>query len=450
MSSPVAELTRRVADRNPFDYDPAELREVQLEALRERLAERRGQIRVLDQRARDAGIESIEDFADLVPLLFAHTTYKSYPEAFVEKGRWDRMNLWLDTLATRKTEGVDLAGVRDVDDWLDRLHAAGHFVFGTSGTTGKCSFLDQTEGDRSFTHRSLVLSSRWSTGVEPARDRPVFWLGPVKGFLRFGDWYEAVSGAFGRPGACYYLSDERLRAAEVNRMGAMRRAIAEGRAAPEEIATFEREAVARQQRMDEALLRLVDRIVEHRAEPMILFGMWSQHYAIAEAARARGVRDGEFHPETAIFIGGGLKGVNLPDDYREQVRQFYGVDPSRIRSGYGMSEMSTGFPRCRADRYHCPPWIALLVLDKTGETLLDARRGPVEGRMAFFDFSIEGRWGGLISGDRIAADFSPCPCGARGPSVYEEIVRYTDLPEGDEKLTCAGTIEGYVRGALRD
>jgi hypothetical protein len=30
-----------------------------------------------------------------VPLLFAHTVYKSYPPSFVEKGRWDRLLQWL-------------------------------------------------------------------------------------------------------------------------------------------------------------------------------------------------------------------------------------------------------------------------------------------------------------------------------------------------------------------
>ena len=39
-----------------------------------------------------------------------------------------------------------------------------------------------------------------------------------------------------------------------------------------------------------------------------------------------------------------------------------------------------------------------------------------------------------------------CACGHEGPTVGTEIVRYSDLPGGD-KITCAGTIDAYVRGA---
>jgi hypothetical protein len=37
--------------------------------------------------------------------------------------------------------------------------------------------------------------------------------------------------------------------------------------------------------------------------------------------------------------------------------------------------------------------------------------GEVEGRAAFFDLSLDGRWGGVISGDKISIDFSPAHAG---------------------------------------
>ncbi|WP_045875718.1 hypothetical protein [Pseudofrankia sp. DC12] len=36
---------------------------------------------MLAQRAKAEGVEEIRSAADLVPLLFPHTTYKSYPES---------------------------------------------------------------------------------------------------------------------------------------------------------------------------------------------------------------------------------------------------------------------------------------------------------------------------------------------------------------------------------
>ena len=71
--------------------------------------------------------------------------------------------------------------------------------------------------------------------------------------------------------------------------------------------------------------------------------------------------------------------------------------------------------------------------------------GEIEGRAAFFDLSLDGRWGGIITGDKISLDFDPCACGAKSPSIRDNIVRYADL-EGDDKIGCAGTVDAYVRG----
>ncbi len=86
-----------------------------------------------------------------------------------------------------------------------------------------------------------------------------------------------------------------------------------------------------------------------------------------------------------------------------------------------------------------------LVLDEPGEKLLNTEQGVVEGRFAFLDVSLEGRWGGLISGDRVFVDFSPCDCGRPGPTVLPDIRRYGDLG-GEDKITCAATLDSYVRG----
>ena len=102
-------------------------------------------------------------------------------------------------------------------------------------------------------------------------------------------------------------------------------------------------------------------------------------------------------------------------------------------------------PRCSHGRYHLPPWLVCLPLNRAGDELLPIDRGEVEGRAAFFDLSLSGRWGGVISGDRIEVDFGPCTCGAQTPSIRDNIGRYADI-EGDDKIGCAGTIDAYVRG----
>ena len=58
-----------------------------------------------------------------------------------------------------------------------------------------------------------------------------------------------------------------------------------------------------------------------------------------------------------------------------------------------------------------------------------------------------GHSGVIVTGDRVVMDFSPSPQGRAGPSVLE-ISRYSELEGGDDKLTCAGTIDAFVRGAI--
>ena len=102
--------------------------------------------------------------------------------------------------------------------------------------------------------------------------------------------------------------------------------------------------------------------------------------------------------------------------------------------------------RQKGGRYHLPPWLVALPLNKEGDALVDGfDNGPVEARAAFFDLSMDGRWGGVISGDRIEIDLSPCACGSASPSISDNIARYADL-EGDDKIGCAGTVDAYVRG----
>ena len=87
-------------------------------------------------------------------------------------------------------------------------------------------------------------------------------------------------------------------------------------------------------------------------------------------------------------------------------------------------------------------------LDDFTKKLLNpaAGNGLVEGRMALFDLLTDSRWGGLISGDKVTLDFTTAD-GFAGPLV-RSVARYQDLEEGEDKLTCAGTIDSYVRGAV--
>ena len=433
-----------------YDQPAADIAALQLRAAQELFDERRTQIPLVARRAEEAGITGIETLADIVPLLFAHTVYKSYPPSFVEQGRWDRMLQWLNTLSVADVSGVDTAGVKDVDDWIARLWDAGHMVLATSGSSGKCSFLNHTRGDSALKKRHFRHSVGWPF-VKANADRTVFWLGPIKGPNSAVEAANFNAENFGRPGQTHALTDAPLRIADVSRMAAMRKKMADGSATPQEIGAFEAEALRKASEGRAALNRLVDAILDHRHEPMLLSGMWAQYMVLIARARERGIGDAEFHPQTVVNAGGGVKGVALPPDYKEQVARFVGPV---IRPGaYGMTELAQVMPRCEAGRYHRAPGLIWLILDRDGERLLseaDGEDGVVEGRFGFLDLLYEGRWGGLITGDKVTVDFKPrCPCGRHGPTLFDTISRFAAIGE-DDHIGCAGTVDAYIRGAINE
>ncbi|MFP3748102.1 hypothetical protein SB816_34110, partial [Achromobacter sp. SIMBA_011] len=66
-------------------------------------------------------------------------------------------------------------------------------------------------------------------------NRALFWLGPIKGYNSAIESAQIGRVNWGRPGAMFALTEEPLLISEVSRAAAMRKAIAEGTALPEEI-----------------------------------------------------------------------------------------------------------------------------------------------------------------------------------------------------------------------
>jgi hypothetical protein len=330
-----------------FDQEPGALLAAQLRVANELFQQRRRQIPLLERRAEEAGIDEIRRLDDLVPLLFAHTVYKSYPPTFVEQGRWDRMLQWLNTLSVPDVTGVNVEGVNTVDDWIERLWEAGHMVLATSGSSGKCSFLNHTQGDREYKRRHFKYGTSWPYAIADG-SRTVFWLGPIKGPNSAIEAGQFLFQNWSKPGERYALTEEPLRISEVSRMAAMRKKMAEGTAGPQEIADFEAEARAKGVQGAEAMLKIADIILDRRHEPIMVSGLWAQHMVLIQRAQERGIPDGDFHPECIIQAGGGVKGVVLPDDYQNQVDRFYG--PVIRPATYGMTELASSMPRCEAGR----------------------------------------------------------------------------------------------------
>jgi hypothetical protein len=443
--SAVEQLKSLAKAQDRFARSAAEVLPLQLAAVDELLQDRIGRIRLLRNRAEEGGITKVRELTDVVPLLFAHTAYKSYPESWLTERKWDRLGKWLETVSSHKIADVDINGVRDIDDWIGRLQAAGHFVSCSSGTTGKSAMLNGSAADMEWSRGDSVGSFSWGSGVAPAQDRKMFGLAPVASVPRNLVIRDALMKAYGLPDATPFIYPvPPITIGQITGMVALRKSMADGTAKPGDIAAYEATSAARQKAIDEAIGVSAEALVKARGDKLFLSGLWASLFKVAEAVRALGYSGKDFREDNTIYIGGGLKRAVLPPNYREYVFETFNLSPSRVFQMYGMQELNTGMPRCRAGRYHVAPWLMLLMLDQAGEKLMP-QSGEVEGRAAFFDLSLDGRWGGVISGDKISVNYDGCACGNRSPSVRDDITRYADLPGGD-KISCSGTIDAYVRG----
>src|ERR1700761_5706758 len=161
LTSVADQLVNLVDDKDPFAIPYAEILPRQLEAINERFQERVGRIKLLQNRAETGGVKEVRQMPDIVPLLFAHTAYKSYPEGWLMEKKWDRLGRWLDTVSTNRVKPMDTSKIPGLDDWLLKLEDHGHYVSCSSGTTGKCAMMNATQSDLNFAGKALLEAIIW-------------------------------------------------------------------------------------------------------------------------------------------------------------------------------------------------------------------------------------------------------------------------------------------------
>lgn len=445
LSSEADRLVGLADSDNPFDYDYAEVLPRQLAAVDARFKDHVEKIKLLENRAESGKVSAVAETADIVPLLFAHTAYKSYPETWLMEQKWDRLGRWLDTVSTNRVKAFDTADIGGLDDWLLRLEEQGHYVSCSSGTTGKCAMMNATSGDLEFAGRSLLQGLIWA-GLKPNRDRRMISIGQVASTPRNRASGRPMAEAFNASDVQPFVPDvPPITIGGIVEMVVLRKKIADGTAKPTEVSYYESQALERERAIEASVEQAAEAIIESRHMDLHIMGMPAPLYRVAERVRSKGYSGKDFQ-KNSTFTSGGLKREQLPSNWRDIIFETLNFAPERVVQSYGMQELNTNSFRCTAGRYHVPPWLMLLLLDESGESLIEPpKSGEAEGRAAFFDLSMEGRWGGVISGDKIRATWEPCSCGNRSPSVADDIQRYADLANGD-KIACSGTIDAYVRG----
>jgi hypothetical protein len=109
---------------------------------------------------------------DLVPLLYNHTVFKSYPMSLLEKNRFDLLTRWFDRLTPIDLSHFDAAKCEGIDDWMTLKETEAPLkIFHTSGTTGKLSFIPRTPLEYDLWMQTLLKNMWYPFGAEP-RDTP--------------------------------------------------------------------------------------------------------------------------------------------------------------------------------------------------------------------------------------------------------------------------------------
>jgi hypothetical protein len=434
-----------------------ELEALQLAALQLRFGELRDQIPTLTAMADEQGVEAIEELDDVVPLLFQHSVYKSYPVSLLLNSRFAELTRWLSRLTTHDLSALDVSACRSVDEWLDVLDVETELrVAHSSGTTGTMSFLPRSahEWDRMFEGaRCGMFQFSDPSGAGGSHEGEYFDL--IWPLYRHG---RSAIMRMPEMGMKHLLgSEERLHVLRPGRMSSdtmlvaarLRAAAARGEsdqldvspALRERRAEFERE----QHEMATSMPRFINEVAHELAGQRIwLLGTWNVLYELARAALDNGL-ERVFAADSLVTTGGGAKGQAVPDDWEDAIRRFTGV--AEVQHTYVMSEITALNKLCEQGRYHFEPWIVPFVLDPHDGSPLP-REGQHTGRGAVFDLVAATYWGGFISGDELALSFNECACGRTTPHAARRIERYSDKQGGNDKITCVAAEDAH-RAALQ-
>jgi hypothetical protein len=429
-----------------------EVEAFQLRAAQRRFEELLPRLPALRDQASRYEVTRIGTLDDIVPLLFSHAVYKSYPMAILENRRFDLLTRWLQRSTTADISSVDVSACKGIDEWMDTLERATDVqVYHTSGTSGKLSFLARTKLERDLWNIAYIKR------FEPFGTEPGVVLGGKAGerlpvvypSVRYGRYMAQRQLQFfsetvtPTPEECYTLSNGTLSADLIALAGRVRIAQAKGEVSRMKLAESERIALQRyieeQERRPQEMARFFDAMIEKlQGRRVLLFSQTSYLVQAARAGLKRGLRNA-LGPGSIVQCGGGGKGVVLPDDWESLIREFTGVE--QIHQGYGMTELTGSMALCPHNHYHIQRFIVPFILTPDGRSALP-RTGRQTGRFAALDLAAQHLWGGLVTGDQLTIEWDePCACGRKGAYILNQIGRIDESISGDDKVSCAATID---------
>ena len=161
-----AEQLLQTNNRDWWAMPAAEVAEFQLALLRERFTSLSQSVETLGKMAKLQHIDELSCIDDVIPLLFKHTVYKSYPMSFLVKGRFQALTQWLDKLTAHDLSAVDASDCRSIDSWFQLLDDATPLAINhSSGTSGKhiTRYLQPGHGKRRV---NAGIKRMWGQGMQ--------------------------------------------------------------------------------------------------------------------------------------------------------------------------------------------------------------------------------------------------------------------------------------------
>lgn len=444
-----------------FSIDQESIDVIQLSGLQRRFCELVPYLPPLKALADENHIAELNEIHDVVPLLFPHTEYKSYPLSLIDNGRFEQLNEWLNDYTLHDLSGLDLGDCQSLDDWLDVVekHTSVRVVT-SSGTSGKITLLPRSTTENQRFAREYFLGYA-KFGSEAGLSDP---YGSDVYHVQFNPRHGRMAGCrsswiridfgFGGDGTHVLTMDGNLSTDVLWMTGRLRKAQADGmleqlkrtKAWKTLTERFGEMETARVRPGDDFYLRV---ITELRGKKVAMAGGLTFYGDMLACAERHGLEI-SFHPDSSPMTAGGLKGVgSLTPAQIENIETSF---PHRLGEFYGCSELMALARRCAVGNFHMPPSIVSFVLDPdTGAPY--PRKGVQTGRYAAFDLWAETYWGGFITGDEVTMNwYGGCDCGRSGPYLHSGISRYADSRGGDDKISCqrtAAAVEEMMRN-MRD
>lgn len=418
---------------------------VQLYYLNKRFSDLKDKVPALKKLIGDEDVSgSFTHIHEVVPYLFTHQSYKSYPLSLLEKSQFMKLTKWMDKFtAIPLMETLDhdkLKKLKSIDDWLAYLEQHDMFVLHSSGTTGKLSFLPRTNIEKEYLRSAWYQLIQDTCKVDAYEHKMPFFFPAFNWGRQLANYLAGQYGPeFAPLGEYHPAIHDNMSADFMSLAGRIKKAQAKGELGKRQLigalVKSRGGLLTMKKKMEGSKEAWLDKLFnEYKGKSVYIMATWPDLIKSALAAQERGETK-IFGEGTVLFGGGGMKGYDAPENWRELLMETYNAN--RVNEGFGMTESLAWSPKCDAGYFHFYPSGIPFVLDEEGKPL--PREGVQTGRLAIFDLLAETYWGGFVTGDKVTIHFDDkCECGWHGPIMDPEVKRFSELEGGDDKISCAG------------